>query len=276
MNWTLRTRTLDLDRPAIMGIVNVTPDSFSDGGQFTSSTEAIAHARRLLADGADIVDVGGESTRPGAEPVDVESEIARVIPVIQALVSDGAIVSIDTSKAAVAEAATSAGAEIINDVTGFRDLGMQEVAVASRAGVVIMHMAGTPRTMQDDPTYDDVTEEVGAYLVDQASQLEARGLGRERICIDPGIGFGKTVTHNLQLLADTPTLSSLGYPLMVGASRKRFLGTLLGIAEPDLRDEATSVLSGLVGFLGADVIRVHDVAGSRKATLLSSAMVAVK
>ncbi|MDH5421147.1 MAG: dihydropteroate synthase [Acidimicrobiia bacterium] len=274
MSWRLRTRALPLDSPLLMGIVNATPDSFSDGGLFGSPQEAVDHARQLVADGADLVDVGGESTRPGASPVSVDEELDRVIPIVEALNDEGVIVSIDTSKPTVAVEALKAGAEIVNDVTGFRDLAMREVAVEWQPGVVIMHMAGTPRTMQDNPDYTDVLAEVGGYLIAQAGLLEAAGLSPERICIDPGLGFGKTTEHNLELLSGTGVLAGLGYPLMVGASRKRFISALLGVESLEERDFATAVLSAVVTHLGANVLRVHNVRLSRQAALLSSAIVA--
>ena len=274
MNWRLRTRTLVLDRPLLMGIVNATPDSFSDGGQFVSPQAAVDHARQLVGEGADVVDVGGESTRPGADPVSVDEELARVIPIVEALTAEGVVVSIDTSKPPVAVEALKAGAEIVNDVTGFRDLAMREMAVDWQPGVVVMHMAGTPRTMQDNPEYADVLAEVGSYLITQAGLLEAAGLSSDRICLDPGIGFGKTTEHNLDLLAGTGVLAGLGYPLMVGASRKRFISALLGVESLEERDFATAVLSALVTHLGANVLRVHNVRLSRQAALLSSAIVA--
>lgn len=274
MSWQLRTRRLLLDRPLLMGIVNATPDSFSDGGQFTSPQQAVDHARQLVAEGADLIDVGGESTRPGADPVSVDEELARVIPIIESLVDDGVVVSIDTSKPQVAVEALGVGAEIVNDVTGFRDPIMREVAVEWQPGVVIMHMAGSPRTMQNNPEYADVLAEVGSYLVTQAGRLEAAGLSSDRICLDPGIGFGKTTEHNLDLLAGTGVLAGLGYPLMVGASRKRFIGALLAVESLDDRDFATAILSALVAHLGANVLRVHNVRLSRQAVRLSSAIVA--
>jgi dihydropteroate synthase len=274
MNWRLRTRTLLLDRPLLMGIVNATPDSFSDGGQFGSPQDAVDHARQLVAEGADVVDVGGESTRPGGDPVSVDEELARVIPIVEALTADDVVVSIDTSKPQVAVEALMAGAEIVNDVTGFRDLAMREMAAAWQPGVVVMHMAGSPRTMQNNPEYADVLAEVGSYLGAQAGLLEAAGLSSDRICLDPGIGFGKTAEHNLDLLSGTGVLAGLGYPLMVGVSRKRFISALLGVDSLEERDFATAVLSALVTRLGANVLRVHNVRLSRQAVLLSSAIVA--
>ncbi len=274
MTWQLRTRALPLDRPLLMGIVNVTPDSFSDGGQFASAGEAVAHGRRLADEGADLLDVGGESTRPGAAEVSVDEELTRILPVVEILSADGLVVSIDTSKPEVAAAALDAGAEVINDVTGFRDPVMRSVAVDRQPGVVVMHMAGSPRTMQHDPQYDDVVAEVGTYLTTQAQLLEGEGLSSNRICIDPGIGFGKTTQHNLALLGGTRRLCDLGYPLMIGASRKRFIGDLLEAESAEDRDIVTAILSGLVTQMGTNVIRVHNVRLSRQAALLSSAIVA--
>lgn len=274
MIWQVRTKALSIEQPLIMGIVNVTPDSFSDGGQFHTVGQAVDHGLRLVADGADLVDVGGESTRPGAVDVSIEEELNRVVPVVQALSARGVVVSVDTSKAAVAVAAMDAGAEIVNDVTGFRNPEMRRVVVERQPGVVVMHMAGTPRTMQDNPEYRDVVAEIGEYLTGQAAGLEQAGLDAERICLDPGIGFGKTAEHNLALLANTGVLAGLGYPLMVGVSRKRFIGAVLDVESVEDRDRATAVLSGLVTYLGASVVRVHNVVYSRQAMLLSAAIVA--
>ena len=273
MNWRLRTRTLEADHPLVMGVVNVTSDSFSDGGDFTHADLAISHGRALVEAGASIVDIGGESTRPGSEEISTQVELDRVLPVIGSLADDGVVVSVDTSKVDVARAAVDAGAEIINDVTGFRDPAMRQLAADLGAGVVVMHMAGNPRTMQQHPHYVDVVAEVCEFLVAQAKLLESQGVGRDQVCVDPGIGFGKSVDHNLALLANTSRLASLGYPLLVGASRKRFLGTLLDLDDARDRDGATAVVSGLVTYLGASVVRVHDVVASRQAVLLCSAIV---
>jgi dihydropteroate synthase len=267
-----------------MGIVNVTPDSFSDGGTFTAGADgdadhdaAIAHARSLVDGGADLIDVGGESTRPGAGPVDAEEELARVLPVVAAMARDGVPVSIDTSKAAVAQAAVAAGAEIINDVTGFRDPQMIDVAVATGAGIVIMHMQGVPRTMQDRPHYENVVVDVRRYLVDRAEAMAAAGVAFDRICIDPGIGFGKTLEHNLQLLREMRALTRTRYPVLLGTSRKRFLGAVLepsiGPTEPIQRDGATAATSALAVASGVAVVRVHDVAASVASTRIADAIV---
>lgn len=256
-----------------MGILNVTPDSFSDGGLHVRSEDAIAHGLRMCEAGAHIIDVGGESTRPGADAVDERTEVRRIAPVVERLVAAGAIVSIDTTKPEVARLALGAGAEIINDVSGFRSPEMRRVAADSGAGVVIMHMLGDPRTMQNRPVYDDVTSEVARYLGDQADLCRREGVSAEAICVDPGIGFGKTTTHNLELLDGLPDIVSMGYPVLVGASRKRFLGKLLDIPHASNRDLPTMVVTAMAVERGAAVIRVHDVAGSLCAAQLAQAIV---
>jgi dihydropteroate synthase len=207
-----------------MGVLNVTPDSFSDGGEFLSTQAAIDRALALIDEGADIVDVGGESTRPGAEPVTEEDELSRVLPVIEALAGEEIAVSIDTMKPTVARAAVDAGAAIINDVNGLRASGMVETAADTGAYVCIMHMLGEPRTMQNDPRYDDVVDDVLSWLVARADAAQAAGVRQDRIWLDPGIGFGKTAEHNLSLLKATAAFASSGYPILVGASRKSFIG----------------------------------------------------
>ncbi len=274
--WRLRSRTLDLSSPVIMGILNVTPDSFSDGGDHVDPAEAISFGRALVAAGADIVDVGGESTRPGAESVSVDVELGRVIPVVEELASTGTIVSIDTMKVEVAAAALDAGAEIVNDVSGLRDAGMRRVAIDRGAGVVVMHMRGLPRTMQEAPDYDDVVGEVASYLEAQAELCLAEGMSSDRICLDPGIGFGKTPAHNLALLARLGEIAALGWPVMVGTSRKSFLGTLLDLPDPRTRDGATAVTTALAIERGAAAVRVHDPLASRHAALLARAIVDVR
>jgi dihydropteroate synthase len=270
--WHLRTRSVSLTRPLIVGIVNVTPDSFSDGGRFAGVEAAIAHARLLVENGAHVVDVGGESTRPGAEPVSESEELARVLPVVEMLASEGVIVSVDTAKPEVARAAVDAGAEIVNDITAASEAAMARVMASTGAGVVLMHMRGTPRTMQEDPRYDDVVGEVRDYLLARAAALQAEGLGRDHIMIDPGIGFGKTFDHNLRLLAHLGDLVVTGYPVMVGASRKSFLGRLTGQAEPSGRDPATAAVTALVVASGAAAVRVHDVESSRQAAAVAAAI----
>lgn len=242
-----------------MGILNVTPDSFSDGGQHDGFDAAVAHARAMVAAGAQIIDVGGESTRPGARAVSIEEELPRTLDVVRTLAAEGICVSIDTRHADVARACVEAGAAIINDVSGFRDPAMVEVAASCDAGCVIMHMKGEPATMQDDPVYDDVVAEVKAYLADQAAMLEAAGVARERICVDPGPGFGKTASQTLELMRNFHEFSRLGYPTMCAVSRKRYIGEAYGIAEASERDAASASEALMACELGASVVRVHNV-----------------
>lgn len=267
--WRLRTRTLELPRrPLLMGIVNVTPDSFSDGGKFLDTDAAVGQALQLVADGADLLDIGGESTRPGAATVYDEEELARVMPAIRALVGEVDVpISIDTRKASVAEAAIGAGVEIVNDVSGLEgDPRMVEVVVAAGAGVCVMHMQGTPETMQVKPTYDDVVADVLNYLRHRRDGLVQAGVERERICLDPGIGFGKSYEHNLALLAHCGELVALGSPVLVGHSRKRFLGRLIGDENADRTAATIGVALGLAG-QGVQILRVHDVRPVREALL---------
>jgi dihydropteroate synthase len=252
----------------IMGVVNVTPDSFSDGGLFLDPERAIAHGRELVAEGADILDVGGESTRPGADAVSAAQELERVGPVIAALAGSrgpGATVSIDTAKAEVAEAALDAGAGIVNDVTALRaDPELAALCAERGCGLVLMHMRGNPRTMQENPTYDDVVEAVRAFLAERVEVAMAAGVAEERIWVDPGIGFGKTVEHNLELLRRLGELRALGRPIVIGTSRKRFLGALTG-REVGERLGGTVASNVLALAAGADVFRVHDVLALREA-----------
>ncbi len=271
--WRIRDGELDL--PLVMGIVNVTPDSFSDGGLWDGDA-AVRHGLELIEAGADIVDVGGESTRPGARPVDEKSELERVLGVVEGLASAGAVVSIDSMKPGVARAALDAGARIVNDVGGLALPEMRSVVAESGAGVVIMHMQGEPRTMQLDPSYDDVVADISEFLADRVASAIADGIDRSSIVLDPGIGFGKTLEHNLELIRRLPELVGLGLPLLVGASRKRFLGSLLGIEDPTRRDRATAILSALLFERGAGVVRVHDPAGSLEALTLVRAIVSVR
>ncbi len=270
--WRCGRFEIPLTEPLVMGVVNVTPDSFSDGGEYDDPAAAVAHAERLVAQGAHILDVGGESTRPGSAQVAASEELSRVRPVVARLATDEVPVSIDTRHPEVAARCVEAGASIINDVTGFRDPEMIRVALATDAGLVVMHMLGTPETMQADPRYGDVVAEVGGFLLAQAAVLEAAGVARERIAIDPGIGFGKTLAHNLALLAAIPELMGYGYPVLIGASRKRFIGEITGESQAKLR------LGGSVGAaleavrLGASVVRVHDVAETVQALKVSSAI----
>ncbi len=254
--------------PQLMGIVNVTPDSFSDGGLFLDPDAAIAHGRELAAAGADMLDVGGESTRPGAAAVAEAEELERVGPVVAALTGPGGAgipVSIDTAKAAVAEAALDAGAEIVNDVTALRfDPELAGLCAERGCTVVLMHMQGDPRTMQDDPRYGDVVDDVRAFLAERIAAAVAAGVDERRIWVDPGIGFGKTVEHNLELLRRLGELRELGRPIVIGTSRKRFLGALTGREVGD-RLGGTIASNVLALGAGADVFRVHDVAELRQA-----------
>jgi dihydropteroate synthase len=254
-----------------MGVVNVTPDSFSDGGEFLDAEVAIAHGRRLVDEGADILDIGGESTRPGAAPVDADEELRRVMPVLEGLA--GETISIDTSKAAVAREAIAAGATMVNDVTALR-ADAEMVGVAADAGVelCLMHMLGDPRTMQKDPRYDDVVDDIKAFLEERMAVAIAGGVAEDRILLDPGIGFGKTVDHNLELLRRLDELVALGRPVVIGTSRKSFLGKITG-REVSERVAATLATSVLALERGATVFRVHDVAPTADALAVAAATV---
>ncbi|HEU5254121.1 MAG TPA: dihydropteroate synthase [Solirubrobacterales bacterium] len=256
----------------LMGVVNVTPDSFSDGGLYLDPEAAIAHGRELAEAGAEILDVGGESTRPGAAVVAADEELRRVVPVIRGLVDLGCAVSVDTSKAAVAAAALDAGATILNDVTALRgDPEMAALCAERGATVVLMHMRGDPRTMQDDPRYEDVVAEVKAFLAERLEAAKAAGIAEERIWLDPGIGFGKTAAHNMELLRRLGELRDLGRPLVIGTSRKSFIGRLDGSAADD-RLGGTIASSVLAAVEGAEVLRVHDVAEVRQALAVAAAI----
>lgn len=263
------TRLADpAEPPLVMGVLNVTPDSFSDGGFFASVDAALAQAREMLDEGASIVDVGGESTRPGAETVTDEVQIARVLPVVTALRSKlGAAfaISVDTRSAIVAEAALAAGADLINDISGARDPAMLACVARHRAAIVLMHMQGTPATMQLDPRYDDVTREVRDYLAARATAAVDAGVARERIVLDPGIGFGKTRAHNLQLLRELPSFVALGHPVLLGTSRKRFMGAICRETEPRELIGATCATTALGVTAGVRIVRVHDVKPNRQA-----------
>ncbi|MGP3698738.1 dihydropteroate synthase [Rhodobacter sp. NSM] len=266
---------LPMDRPQIMGILNVTPDSFSDGGRFAALPEALAQAQRLVADGADMLDIGGESTRPGAAEVDPAEEIRRTVPVIEMLRGQGleTPVSIDTRKAAVAEAALKAGADLVNDVAALTwDMGLAGVVADRQAPVCLMHAQGTPQTMQDDPHYEDVLLDVYDWLAERIAAAEAAGIPKARIVTDPGIGFGKTAGHNLALLRRLSLFHGLGCPILLGASRKRFIGTLSGEPVADRRI-AGSIAVALAGAAqGAQILRVHDVRETRQALVLWQAV----
>ncbi|MEX0586526.1 MAG: dihydropteroate synthase [Pirellulales bacterium] len=272
-SWRLRSRTLSFGaRPLLMGIVNVTPDSFSDGGRYFDPAAAIEQGLRLAADGADLLDVGGESTRPYSDPVDAAEELRRVLPVALALCErSGVPVSIDTSKAAIAREAVAAGCEIINDVTALAgDPEMSAVARVSGCGVVLMHMQGTPQTMQNQPSYGDVVKELFDYLAARRDAAIAAGIAPERICLDPGIGFGKTHAHNLTLLANMGRFHALGCPLLVGHSRKGFIGKILGDPSADRTLGNVGVALAMAA-KGVQILRVHDVAPVRQALLLFEA-----
>ncbi len=265
MIWRCSRFEFDTKMPIVMGILNVTPDSFSDGGTHADHDEAVAHALCMVEEGAQIVDVGGESTRPGAEPVSVEEEKARTIDVVRALAERGLCVSIDTRHAEVARAAVEAGASIVNDVSGFRDPAMVDVARSCDAGLVVVHMQGEPGTMQENPTYDDVVVEVRDYLVGQAALLEQAGVARDRICLDPGPGFGKTPKQTLELVRNLHELVRTGYPVMAALSRKSYIGYAYHIDDPAERDRASAAEALMACELGASVVRTHNVAATVQA-----------
>ncbi len=271
-HWRLRTRTLALARPLLMGIVNVTPDSFSDGGQFFDASRGIAHALRLADEGADILDIGGESTRPYSQAVDTGEELRRVLPVLLGIRAQSPVpLSIDTSKAAVAREAVAAGAEIINDISGLAaDPDMLSLAADVGAGVCAMHMQGTPQTMQDAPSYHDVVLEVHDHLRQRRDALRTAGIAPDRIALDPGVGFGKTHQHNLTLLANCHRFHDLGCPLLVGHSRKGFIGKLLGDKQADRLFGTIGVALSLA-YQGVQILRVHDIRPVREALLLYAA-----
>lgn len=267
----LPERTLDLSRPRVMGIVNVTPDSFSDGGRYLLHEQAIAHALQLVADGAAIVDIGGESTRPGAAAVSVEEELARVVPVIEQLRRrSNVVISIDTSKPEVMQAAVAAGAELINDVWALRQPGALDVAAQSGAAVCLMHMQGEPRTMQQQPLYQDVVAEVLLFLQQQVARCQPL-IARSRLLLDPGFGFGKALDHNFALLRALPQLQALQLPLLAGLSRKSMLGAVTGRAS-DERLAASVAAATLALTGGASILRVHDVAATVDAVAVFQAM----
>jgi len=268
-----------LDRAAVMGVLNVTPDSFSDGGRYLDTDRAVAQGLALWRDGADVVDVGGESTRPGANRIPVEEEIARVLPVVSALADAGVVVSIDTMRARCAATAVAAGARIVNDVSGgLADPAMYDTVAGLTVPYVVMHWRGPSAVMADLARYDDVVAEVAAELTDRVAAARAAGIAPERIVVDPGLGFAKEADHNWRLLHDLEQISALGYPVLVGASRKRFLGSLLagddGVARAvGERDAATDAVSALAAARGAWAVRVHDVRRTRDAVRVAAAWV---
>lgn len=267
---------LDLSTPRVMGIVNVTPDSFSDGGKFNTTDKALAHAMQLVAQGADILDIGGESTRPGATPVPLAEELKRVIPVIKALIEIGIPLSIDTYKPEVMRAAIDAGVDMVNDVCALQEPNALEIVAASKVGVCLMHMQGRPQTMQADPQYQDVVAEVTSFLAARLKAAEQAGVVRERIVIDPGFGFGKRTAHNLTLLNHLSSLQSLGLPLLIGLSRKSVLGQVLGSSAGDsaLNERVhASIAASVVSVMkGANIVRVHDVKPTVDALKIVSAV----
>jgi dihydropteroate synthase len=273
LRWTHRSGEFDLTRPLLMGVLNTTPDSFSDGGRYLDPARAVARAVEMVEEGAGLIDVGGESTRPGARPVDPDEEMERVLPAIRAVRSRLDVpISIDTRHAVVARAAFAEGADVLNDVSALADPAMAALVAGSGAGLVLMHMRGTPATMQDDPRYGDVVAEVIAALRDRLGAALAAGIDANSIAVDPGIGFGKSHGHNLQLVSRLQEFASLGRPILLGLSRKAFLGAILGGAAPEDRDLA-SAAACVVGLLhGARIFRVHNVAAARDALLVAEAI----
>lgn len=275
MIWRTANRSFDLThRGLIMGVLNVTPDSFSDGGKYFDPEDAIARGLAMVADGADVLDIGGESTRPGAVPVEAEEELRRILPVIEGLrARSGVAISIDTMKARVAAAGMAAGADIINDISGLQhDPGMARVAAETGAGLVLMHMRGTPRTMQQRPVYTNVVEEVRERLMEAYAEAVAAGVNAECIALDPGIGFGKTLDHNLELLRALPEFGIHGRPVLLGVSRKSFLGKLLDNADPLAREAPTAALTAWSRQWGVRILRVHAVRENAEALRMMEAV----
>lgn len=262
---------LNLSRPLVMGVVNITPDSFSDGGKFLATNAAIDHGLQLIEDGADILDIGGESTRPGAEPVNIAEELRRVLPIIQAMQRKNVPISIDTMKPEVMKAAIQAGVSMVNDVNALRADGAVEICAESNVGVCLMHMQGSPRTMQLEPTYSDVVAEVKTFLLDRAQACERAGIARDRIVIDPGFGFGKNREHNLTLLRRLKEFRELGYAVLAGLSRKSVLGKITG-QEVVSRVPASVAAAMLAAQTGAHIVRVHDVRATKDALAILHAV----
>jgi dihydropteroate synthase len=263
--------SLPLERPLIMGVVNVTPDSFSDGGHFFDTRRAVEHARILIEEGADILDIGGESSRPGAEPVGLEEELRRVMPVLEKLGALPVPVSVDTCKPEVMRRAIAAGAAMVNDINALRERAALQAVAESQAAVCMVHMQGEPRTMQQDPHYEDVVSEVEAFLAKRVEAAQQAGIGRDRIVLDPGFGFGKKTGHNLELLRGLPRIAGLGQPVLVGLSRKSLFGKITGKAVAD-RVSASVAAALLAAERGAALVRVHDVAATRDALLVLNAI----
>jgi dihydropteroate synthase len=271
-SWQCRDRALDLSKPVVMGVLNVTPDSFSDGGRFRDRDDALAHARRMIEEGAAIIDIGGESTRPGASPAGAGEELARVIPVIERLrFESGVFISVDTSKPEVIHAAVAAGADIVNDVRALQEPGALQAAAASGAGVCLMHMQGEPRTMQDAPHYEDVVADVSGFLAARIRACRDAGIDSARLAVDPGFGFGKSVQQNLALLRNLANLEALGMPIAVGLSRKSMLSRLTGrgVAE---RLPGSVALAAIAVIHGARIVRAHDVAATLDAVRVAAAV----
>jgi len=271
-HWHCGRFTLSFDRPLVMGILNVTPDSFSDGGRYMDACSALERSLQIAEEGADILDVGGESTRPGCEPVIPEDELARVEPVVRLLGTGPVPVCVDTRRPLVARACVDAGASAINDVSGFRDPEMVRVAEECDAGLVVMHMLGEPETMQLAPEYEDVVAEVVMYLAERTGALEAAGVDPRRIVVDPGIGFGKTLEHNLDLLTHVDRICALGYPVLIGASRKSFIGTITGVTVPEERVGGSVAAAVCAAERGADIVRVHDVRDTVQALAVAASI----
>lgn len=274
MIWQCGDHRFDLSRRVlVMGIVNVTPDSFSDGGRFCNVDDAVSHGLRLVEEGADILDVGGESSRPGSEPVDVKNELARVMPVVERLAeTTRAAISIDTTKAEVARRTVAVGASIVNDISAMTmDPAMTEAVASTNAGVVLMHMLGQPRTMQQEPVYQDVVAEVADYLLGRLKAVRAAGIADERVALDPGVGFGKTFEHNLELFRRMGELAALPRPLLIGPSRKAFIGKLLDLP-PSLRVEGTAAAVTASIMAGARIVRVHDVRAMARVVRVAEAL----
>lgn len=274
LTWHVRDRVIECRRPLVMGIVNVTPDSFSDGGQFFDPATAIDHGLKLVADGADILDVGGESTRPGSAPVPADEELRRVLPVVAAIAKQSSVlISVDTTKAEVARRCLEAGAAIVNDITGFRaDPQLPAVAAQHRAGAIVMHMQGTPATMQQAPHYTDVVAEVAAFFQDRLQALGQSGIPPEAVCLDPGIGFGKALEHNLELLANLGAFRRFGRPVCLGVSRKGFVGSVCGRELHDRMPGSLAVACFAAARGEAQMLRVHDVAPTHDAARLLDAI----
>jgi dihydropteroate synthase len=272
LHWQCIDRALDLAAPVVMGVLNVTPDSFSDGGRFVAAEAALAQARRMIGEGAAIVDVGGESTRPGAAPASLDEELSRVVPVIEALRRDSPVfISVDTSKPEVMRAAVKAGADIINDVRALNEPGALAAAAELRAGVCLMHMRGEPRTMQAAPRYDNVVKEVREFLAGRIAACVKSGIGHERLTVDPGFGFGKAAGHNLELLKQLHLLGDLGVPVLVGMSRKSLLARITGREVGD-RTAGSVALAAIAVLNGARIVRAHDVAATVDAIRVAAAV----